>query len=88
MPYIEAKKRAKLNPRFGERFPCEAGELNWVLAEIIDRYIGMHSMDYERINEVIGVLECLKLEVYRRIAAPYEDNKKNINGEVFTNVSG
>jgi hypothetical protein len=87
MPYIDGKKRAALNPRFGERFPCEPGELNWVLAEIVDRYMHMHDIDYERINEVIGVLECLKLEIYRRIAGPYEDKKKSLNGEVFTSAN-
>ena len=30
----------------------------------------------------MGVLECCKLEFYRRVAAPYEDIKIEENGDV------
>ena len=33
--------------------------------------------------EVLGVLECVKLELYRRVAAPYEDKKCQENGDVY-----
>lgn len=32
---------------------------------------------------ILGVLECVKLELYRRVAAPYEDRKIEENGDVF-----
>jgi len=38
---------------------------------------------YKTINECIGLLECCKLEMYRRLAAPYEDNKVIENGDVY-----
>ena len=38
--------------------------------------------NYADINSAIGVLECAKLELYRRQAAPYEDKKIEENGEV------
>jgi hypothetical protein len=38
---------------------------------------------YAHLNEAIGVLECAKLELYRRIAAPYEDRKMGETGEVY-----
>lgn len=34
-------------------------------------------------SEIIGALECCKLELYRRIAAPYEDIKIGENGDVY-----
>jgi len=40
-------------------------------------------LKYSNLNELIGVLECAKLELYRRVAAPYEDEKALINGDVF-----
>ena len=40
-------------------------------------------VEYARINELIGVLECAKLELYRRIAVPYEDTKIAENGDVY-----
>ena len=39
-------------------------------------------------GKVIGALECAKLELYRRIAAPYEDTKIQENGEVYTKLVG
>ena len=32
----------------------------------------------------MGALECAKLELYRRVAAPYEDVKIMENGDVYT----
>lgn len=89
MPYIPPKLRFALNPRpdvvdTGEFFRVaeNPGELNFQLAVIVDAYL-MRGVNYQAINDVIGVLECLKQEVYRRVAAPYEDRKIETNGEVF-----
>ncbi len=38
---------------------------------------------YSKINSLIGVLECAKLELYRRVAAPYENDKIDENGDVY-----
>jgi hypothetical protein len=40
-------------------------------------------LSYKNINQAIGALECAKLELYRRVAAPYEDKKALINGDVY-----
>ena len=37
---------------------------------------------YKWINRVIGVLECAKLEFYRRVATEKEDNAVASNGEI------
>lgn len=79
MPYIDDRLREDL--RF--RAPETTGELNYTLADTVDRYLFRRGVNYKTLNDVIGVLECLKLEVYRRIAAPYEDRKLSENGEVF-----
>jgi hypothetical protein len=60
------------------------GVLNYHITGLIDAYIERQGLGYGSINEVIGVLECAKLELYRRIAAPYEDKKKEENGDVYT----
>jgi hypothetical protein len=39
---------------------------------------------YAHLNEAIGVLECAKLELYRRVAAPYEDEKITESGDVYS----
>jgi len=81
MPYIPESDRDRLRPHCG---PENVGELNYVITSIIDNYIGP-SMRYSDINAVIGALECAKLELYRRLAAPNEDEKKEINGDVYQN---
>ena len=80
MPYIKSYLRYDLEEF--QRDPDDAGELNFVLSKIIDIYLGT-SYGYSNLNEVIGVLECCKLELYRRIAVPYEDQKIIENGDVY-----
>ena len=83
MPYIEKSRRQVLDINAAEIIPQTSGELNYMFAKHIDRYLTEKGLSYSAINEVVGVLECLKLEIYRRIAVPYEDKKKEENGDVF-----
>ena len=80
MPYIEPGDRESVLAD-GALTP---GELNYVITKMCDEYIDRHGMSYTRINDVIGVLECAKLEIYRRLAAPYEDKKIRENGDVYS----
>lgn len=79
MPYIKPKDRglARVNP-------TTAGELNYKLTWLIDIYFKNKGLSYATANEVIGVLECCKLELYRRIIGPYEDLKMEENGCVYS----
>ena len=38
--------------------------------------------NYASMSDVIGALECAKLEVYRRLLAPYEDMAVDKNGDL------
>lgn len=78
MPYIkdEQKDKALLDP-------TDAGELNYAITSMVDDYILAKGDRYVTYNEVIGVLECAKQELYRRIIAPYEDRKCAENGDVY-----
>lgn len=82
MPYIGQEDRN----RFEGWAPVaeSAGELNYQITSNIDCYLAWKGINYQNINEVIGVLECAKLELYRRIAAPYENKKKEENGDVYS----
>ena len=74
MPYVDKESRKRLDAGSP---PKTAGELNYVITRIVDHYLASKTgLSYAGINEVVGVLECAKQELYRRIAAPYEDNKK------------
>lgn len=83
MPYISAMRRAALDE--GKDTPREAGELNYVVTRAVDAYLCWQGpLRYDTLNTAIGVLECAKLELYRRLAAPYEDIKQTQNGDVYT----
>lgn len=81
MPYIGKALRKTLDTG---SLPATAGELNYVITRTVDRYIERGGgLNYSAINEAIGALECAKLELYRRLAAPYEDAKAEQNGDVY-----
>lgn len=82
MPYIEKADRAALRPD-SDIFADDPGALNFQITCLIDNYLA-GSMNYRGINDVLGALEGAKLELYRRIAAPYEDTKIRDNGDVYT----
>jgi hypothetical protein len=85
MPYVTPDARLRLdagNP------PRNAGELNYALTRLVDAYLVARAEEagrlrYAHLNEAIGVLECAKLELYRRVAAPYEDGKQAETGDVY-----
>lgn len=81
MPYIAPEDRERLA---GGEPPTSPGELNYAITRLIDDYLrAQGGLAYAGINEVVGVLECAKLELYRRIAGPYEDTKIAANGDVY-----
>jgi hypothetical protein len=79
MPYIESKLRAELN----NRSPLTCGELNYKITTLITYYLNQKGKNYSNYNEVVGVLECAKLELYRRLIANYENKKSKDNGDVY-----
>jgi hypothetical protein len=84
MPYITQEARSLLD-KGGK--PSTAGELNYAITRLVDDYlIFKGGIRYSHLNEVIGALECLKLELYRRVAAPYEDQKMNEGGDVYRSI--
>ena len=85
MPYIPQDRR-----RSADIDPHTVGELNFAITSLLDNYIlEGGGLCYDSINDCIGVLECAKLELYRRLAAPYETIKMAQNGDVYkTQVPG
>lgn len=81
MPYIKTQRREALNSEsYGAEDP---GELNYILTQICQSYANNAIPRYRTFNEVIGVLECVKQEFYRRVIVPYEDKKCIENGDVY-----
>jgi hypothetical protein len=80
MPYITKDRRRDISDH--HEIIKTPGELNYLITMMAKAYLG-DMPTYKDYNEVIGVLECAKLELYRRIVAPYEDTKCSQNGDVY-----
>ena len=80
MPYIPLRDREVLAKGWE---PDNPGELNYMITILIDRYWTRDQMNYQAINDILGALEGAKMEFYRRIAVPYEREKRKLNGEVY-----
>ena len=83
MPYISKDDRLDLFTNDDGPEPRHAGELNCLFTSIIIKYIDQHGLRYSTLNDVIGALECCKLELYRRVIIPYEDRKIAKNGDIY-----
>ena len=81
MPYIARKRRRELV--VGQDLPATSGELNYTLTRECVNYVLAHGLEYRTINDVVGALESAKAEFQRRVVGPYEDLKRDINGDVY-----
>jgi len=95
MPYISQERRDVLDSHINRVIaalidlkledPVDsqalAGDLNYTITRILDG--AYPAKRYHSMNEIVGVLECAKMEFYRRIAAPYEDQKIYDTGDVY-----
>ena len=87
MPYITQEERKQVHGVLSEasylgmnKWP--SGMLNYVITKLVVFFLGS-TPNYERFNSAVGVLESVKLELYRRPIAAYEDWKCNQNGDVY-----
>lgn len=92
MPYIQQETRSALDPAIDALLEALAkvraqlnpndfkGVLNYTLTRIVAG--AFPNVRYSNIADVIGALECVKLEFYDRIARPYEDKKRSQEGDV------
>ena len=88
MPYIKKDRRTLFDPTLNvldatiEKSNPTAGDLNYIIRNILHKYVSIKGGNYATYNEIIGLMECCKLEYYRRAIAPYENKKIDENGDV------
>lgn len=82
MPYLPHARRVNLRDAPTPTLP---GDLAFLLTDMcLDYLLGAPgTVNYAKLNAAIGALECTKLELYRRMIAPYEDLKRHENGDVY-----
>lgn len=88
MPYIKPENRDKfedaikrLLDHLETKNGCNVGELNYVISSIVWSIFDSKP-SYTLGNNLMGVLECVKQEFYRRRLAGYEDEKIQENGDI------
>lgn len=70
MPYVKSEIRDRID-RGG--IPENTSELNYAITRRVNGYLKQKEhLAYAEFNEVVGALECAKLELYRPMLAPYE----------------
>lgn len=91
MPYITTEKRDSLKlllhkviEGIHEQEVSSVGDLNYIITTIVHTFIEKHGTNYANLNSIIGVLECVKQEYYRRIVTEYETIKIHENGDIYT----
>jgi len=89
MPYIKQEDREKFDEGIADILGAlqandqvKVGEVNYVLSSIIWSLF-KNNESYTNGNNLVGVLECVKQEFYRRQLSGYEDDKMEENGDVI-----
>ena len=93
MPYIPADDRIRYDAMVSvlservkgfvsEEGKSPAGQLNYIITKLILEVYGDRLPNYTDFNEITGILECAKLEMYRHHVGPYEGAKIKENGDV------
>ena len=86
MPYTPQKDREKFDPlinRLAEILNRGTdGDVNYVITRLVD--LVYSGMGYTQLNAALGVLEAVKQEYYRRVVTPYENERREQNGDVYT----
>jgi len=85
MPYIFEPLRKRYDyplKLLSQLMTPDPGHLNYIISKITHSYIQRKGLKYRILNQTIGVLECVKQELYRQVAVPFEDIKKAENGSI------
>mgnify|MGYP001571596617 CR=1 FL=1 len=94
MPYIKEHERSNIDAAFFREMnsgrhdwsfvaaTMTPGQLNYLFTRFIVRYFN-YSPNYQRIDEILGTLDAVAKEFYRRVAVPYEEKKLEENGDVY-----
>ena len=87
MPYISQHARSLLK---AGRQPETLGELNYVITSLCLDWLSEFRVTgqvleggYGTYAAIVGMLETVKLELYRRAVVPYEEAKIQENGDVY-----
>ena len=88
MPYIKQEDRLEYDIYIDhlllwlEQRPWQPGHFNYIFTRLILSWFDREK-SYTTANAIMGVLDCVGKEFYRRHTAPYEDKKRKEHGDVI-----
>jgi len=93
MPYIKQTDRENYDGHIQElvylvneyqeqEAQSPSGQLNYIISSLLMGVYKDTLPSYSEFNEIVGILECAKMEIYRRVVAPYENQKMKENGDI------
>lgn len=84
MPYIEQGDRDFLDKslKHMKNLGLNPGDLAYIFTDLLLDFTGGRR-SYKKYATAIGILETVKMEIYRREIVPYEKEKCEQNGDVF-----
>ena len=83
MTYIKKSQRYDLDKTISNISKLDVGKLNYLVTRLMLKYISENGESYKHYNDIIGVLECAKMELYRRRISAYENKKMNENLDMY-----
>ena len=89
MPYIDKHGRMSLDPIVDaivealDNDGWHVGDINYIFTRVLDAWF-RRSPKYETICNIMGTVDCVGKEFYRRVAIAYEDKKRWGNGDVYS----
>lgn len=97
MPYIDQEDRKKYDTQVDQlvkalkdsrlRGRWHAKDLNYIISSLMWKLWGTKP-NYSTVNDLIGALECAKIEFYRRRVVTYESGALGRNGDLETESGG
>lgn len=97
MPYINDKVRRSIKDELKDMQDAlidvvkssnediSDGLYNYIITSLLEVFPEANTCpewNYRMINRCIGILECVKMEFYARLARPYEDKKIETEGDL------
>jgi len=60
------------------------GDVNYVITQIIRKRVGPKRLHtYKKLQDIVGLLDCVLDEFKRLVLHPYKDKKRMENGDVY-----
>lgn len=84
MPYIPQNERQKLDSELAFIYPLveTLGQFTYVVYKLALRWVHENGVSYKNYASILGALTCTIQELYRKQAAPYEEEKELQNGSI------